>query len=107
MPQIDTPAMEYQVREACAGVAAEAGQPMDRNATLESGNVTIAAWRKVYNFPIRGEGMVMRGEKYMEDKFANPSHPKDGYPLPECKDSRARRMLEFVVPIHTLRSLHE
>ena len=38
-------------------------------------------------------------EKYAEGKFANPPHPKDGYSLPECKDLRARRMLEFVVPI--------
>ena len=40
-----------------------------------------------------------RGENFAEDKFANPLHPKNGYPLPECKDPRARRMLEFVVPI--------
>ena len=43
--------------------------------------------------------MATWGEKYVEGKFANPPHPKDGYPLPECKDPRARRMLEFVVPI--------
>ena len=43
--------------------------------------------------------MATQGEKYAEDKFANPSHPKDSYFLPKCKDSRARRMLEFVIPI--------
>ena len=43
--------------------------------------------------------MATRGEKYVEGKFANPSHPKDGYPLLECKDPRVRRMLEFVIPI--------
>ena len=42
---------------------------------------------------------TQRKEKYTEGKFANPPHPKDGYPLLECKDPRARRMLEFVVPI--------
>ena len=38
-------------------------------------------------------------EKYAEGKFANPPYPKDGYPLPECKDLRARRMLQFIIPI--------
>ena len=43
--------------------------------------------------------MATQAEKFAEGKFANPPHPKDGYPLPECKDPRARQMLEFVVPI--------
>ena len=43
--------------------------------------------------------MATRREKYAEGKFANLPHPKDGYFIPECKDSRARRMLEFVIPI--------
>ena len=43
--------------------------------------------------------MATRREKFAEGKFANPSHPKDGYPLSEYKDPRARRMLEFVVPV--------
>ena len=43
--------------------------------------------------------MATRGEKYVEGKFANPLHPKDGYFLLECKDPRARRMLEFVISI--------
>ena len=60
---------------------------------------TVAAWRKVYNFSFRGEGMATQGKKYAEGKFANPPHPKDDYFLPKCKDSRARRMLEFVIPI--------
>ena len=43
--------------------------------------------------------MATRAERCAEGKFANPPHSKDGYPLPECKDPRARWMLEFVVPI--------
>ena len=35
----------------------------------------------------------------MEDKFTHPSYPKDGYPLLDCNDQRARRMLEFFIPI--------
>ena len=60
---------------------------------------TAAVWRKVYGFPIQGEGMAMQVEKFAEDKFTNPPHPKDGYPLPECKDPRARQILEFIAPI--------
>ena len=43
--------------------------------------------------------MATRVERYAEGKFANPPHSKDGYPLPECTDPRARRVLEFLVPI--------
>ena len=43
--------------------------------------------------------MATQAKRFAEGKFANPPHPKDGYPLPECKDPRARRMLEFVLPI--------
>ena len=46
--------------------------------------------------------MVTRGEKHAEGKFAHPAHPKDGYPLSECKDPRAKRLLEFLVPIFYL-----
>ena len=60
---------------------------------------TTTVWCKVYNFPFRGKGMATRVEKYAEGKFANPPHPKDGYFISECKDLRARRMLEFVIPI--------
>ena len=43
--------------------------------------------------------MAIQVERYAEGKFANLPHSKDGYPLPECTFPRARRMLEFLVPI--------
>ena len=46
--------------------------------------------------------MATRGEKYAEDKLANPPNPKDSYFLSECKDPRVRRMLEFIIPIFYL-----
>ena len=46
--------------------------------------------------------MATGAERYAKGKFANPPHPKDGYPLPECTDPRARRVLEFLVPIFYL-----
>ena len=60
---------------------------------------TATFWRKVYGFPIKGEGMATRAERYAEEKFANSPHPKDGYSLPECTDPRARRVLEFLFSI--------
>ena len=56
---------------------------------------TADVWKKVYGFPIRGEGMATQAERYAEGKFANPPHPKDGYPLSKCTDPRARQVLEF------------
>ena len=43
--------------------------------------------------------MVTQNKKYAAGKFANPPYANDGYLLPECKDPRARRLLEFLVPI--------
>ena len=61
---------------------------------------TVAVWRKVYGFPMRGEGMATRAERYAEGKFTIPPHSKDKYSLPRCTDPKARRVLEFLVPIH-------
>ena len=58
-----------------------------------------AAWQKVCDFSIRGEGTAMQGEKFVEGKFSHPPHPKDGYALPNCKDPRANRVLEFLISI--------
>ena len=38
-------------------------------------------------------------EKFVEGKFTHPLHPKDRYSLPDCKDLRAKRLLEFFIPI--------
>ena len=43
--------------------------------------------------------MATRGEKFVKDKFLNPPHPKDGYVLSNCKDPRAKRVLEFLISI--------
>ena len=53
----------------------------------------------MYGFPIRGEGMATHGKKYVEGKLTHPPHPKDGYALPDCKDQRAKRVLEFLISI--------
>ena len=49
--------------------------------------------------------MVTQGEKLMEGNFSHPPHSKDGYALLDCKDPRAKRVLEFLIPILYLEKL--
>ena len=59
---------------------------------------TVATWHKVYSFPIQGKGMAARTEEFVDDKLKSPPSPKDGYAIVDCKDVRARRVLEFLIP---------
>ena len=59
----------------------------------------VTAWRKVYNFLIWGKGMATRMEKFVDGKIKNPVSPKDRYVILDRKDVKARRVLEFLVPI--------
>ena len=43
--------------------------------------------------------MAHRTDLYIEGKFRNDADPKDGFPVRDCRDSRERRFLEFLVPI--------
>ena len=43
--------------------------------------------------------MAHRTDLYIEGKFWNDADPKDGFPVRDCRDSRERRLLEFLVPI--------
>ena len=43
--------------------------------------------------------MAFRTDRFIDGKFSTCVNPKDGYTVLECKDVRARRILEFLVPI--------
>ena len=43
--------------------------------------------------------MANRTDLYIEGKFRNDTDSKDGFPVRDCRDSRERRLLEFLVPI--------
>ena len=43
--------------------------------------------------------MATCSEKFCKGKFFDLVNPKDAFVVVECKDARARRMLEFLVPI--------
>ena len=58
-----------------------------------------SVWRKVYDFQPGGSGLAHRTDLYIEGKFRNDADPKDGFPVRDCRDSRERRLLGFLVPI--------
>ena len=60
---------------------------------------TAGVWREVYDFQPGGSGLAHRTDLYIEGKFRNDADPKDGFPVRDCRDSRERRLLEFLVPI--------
>ena len=56
-------------------------------------------WRKVYGFGRGGEGMASRTDRFIDGMFSGRVNPKDGYAVVDCKDPRAKRVLEFLVPL--------
>ena len=60
---------------------------------------TAKEWRKVYGFAREGEGMASRTDRFIDGKFSRRVNPKDGYAVVDCKEPRARRVLEFLVPL--------
>ena len=77
------------------------GAPYKFKATLwaRPSQWTAVAWRKIYSFGTEGKGLFGRNEDFTQGKFHNPVHNKDGYLIADCKDPRARRVLEFLVLI--------
>ena len=57
------------------------------------------AWRKTYSFGTEGKGLCARNEDFTQGKFHHPVHSKDEYLTADYKDPRARRVLEFLIPI--------
>ena len=42
---------------------------------------------------------MSRTDKFIGGKFWNAANPKDGFAIADCEDSRAKRVLEFLIPI--------
>ena len=53
----------------------------------------------MYGFAKEGEGMASRTERFIDGKFSGWVNPKDGYVVVDCKEPRAKRVLEFLVPL--------
>ena len=99
MPQAYAATLGYQIREDCARAVAEARQPVAGNRATRSGEVDNSCLAQGVQLSLLRQGHSNARREISKGKFSNPPHPKDGYFLPKCKDSRARRILEFVIPI--------
>ena len=86
---------EYMIKEV------RMGAPYIFQTTLRArpNQWTAIRWRQVYAVGTEGKGLCTRGEDYSTGKFEHPIHSKDGYLTADCKDPRARRVLEFLIPI--------
>ena len=56
-------------------------------------------WKEAYSFSVGGEGFASRTDKFKGGKFRNAANSKDGFAIADCEDSRAKRVLEFLIPI--------
>ena len=43
--------------------------------------------------------MASRTDRFIDGRFSSRVNPKDGYAIVDCKEPRARRVLEFLVPL--------
>ena len=59
---------------------------------------TATVWQKLYGFLRQGEGMALWTDQFIEGKFSARINPKDRFAVLVCKEARARRVLEFLVP---------
>ena len=86
---------EKMVRELIVGAPNQyKGIVRARPETWDAGR-----WREAYGFNIGGEGFASRSGKFIGGKFRNAANPKDGFAIADCEDSRAKRVLEFLIPI--------
>ena len=86
---------EYMLRELLVG----APYRFKTSIWARPSHWTALVWRAAYDFGTKGQGICGRGEDFTIGRFHHPVHSKDGYLITDCKDPRARRVLEFLVPI--------
>ena len=53
----------------------------------------------MYGFAREGESMASRTDRFIDGKFSGQVNPKDRYVVVDCKEPRARKVLEFLVPL--------
>ena len=77
------------------------GAPNQYEGTIRArpGTWDARRCREAYGFSARGEGFASRTDKFIGGKFRNAANPKDAFAIADCEDSRAKRVLEFLVPI--------
>ena len=60
---------------------------------------TALIWWETYGFKLEGYGWASRTDKYIVGQFKKSVNPKDRYAVSDCKDFRAKQVLEFLIPI--------
>ena len=77
------------------------GAPNQYEGTIRARPETWGAerWREAYGFNIGGERFASWTDKFIGGKFRNVANPKDGFAIADCEDSRAKKVLEFLIPI--------
>ena len=77
------------------------GAPNQYEGTIRARPETYDAgrWNEAYGFSAGGDGFASRTDKFIGGKFRNAANPKDGFAIANCEDSRAKRVLEFLIPI--------
>ena len=75
------------------------GAPNEYEGTVRAQSEAWDAekWREAYGFSARGEGFASRTDKFIGGKFWNAANPKDGFAITDYEDSRAKRVLEFLI----------
>ena len=83
------------------GEGADRGSPKPVRGICPStvGNLEAGRWREAYGFSAGGEGFASRTDKFIGGKFRNAANLKDRFAIADCEDSRAKRVLEFLIPI--------
>ena len=77
------------------------GDPNQYEGTVQAWLETWDAgkWREAYGFSAGGEGFASRTDRFIGGKFRNAANPKDEFAIANYEDSRAKRVLEFLIPI--------
>ena len=99
--------MHRITKQTLDGEGGEDGEGVDRGSSKPvRGNYLSTAenlgrWKVERGIWIqcRGEGFASKTDKFIGGKFRNAANPKDGFAIADCEDSRAKRVLEFLIPI--------
>ena len=77
------------------------GAPNQYEGTVQARPETWDAenWREAYGFDVGGEGFASQTDKFIGAEFRNSASPKDGFAIADYEDSRAMKVLEFLIPI--------
>ena len=86
---------EKMVRE----LVTRAPNQFERTVSAHPKSWSTEKWRKAYEFDMGGERFASRMDKFIGEKFRNAANPKDGFAIGDCEDSKAKRILEFLISI--------